>query len=112
MKINVDGSYYDHNQSGGWGFVIKDENGVITSSRLGRIDHCSNALQVEGTTAFQALAFGAMDAGMLRIYLKTDAENLKTTLRSPSLYLMSNGVLFHDLKFLMFIEFICVQCFA
>jgi hypothetical protein len=82
---------------------------VITRSRLGRIDHCSNALLVEATTALQALSFVAMDAGMPRIYLETDAENLKTTLCSPSLYLMSNGILFHDLKFLVFIEFNCVQ---
>lgn len=108
VKINIDGAFQEQHRAGGWGFVIRDVLGGVVGAGAGRITHCSDALQAEATAAIQALSF-AVDAGMSRVELETDAINLKTALSSSVMDLSSNGMIFRDVKFLMFTEFVSVR---
>jgi hypothetical protein len=47
LKLNIDGSAAIRNNTGGWGFVIRDENGEVMGSGVGHITHVHDALHAE-----------------------------------------------------------------
>ena len=47
LKINVDGAFRELDKNGGWGYVIRDEDGRVIQSGSGRQRYACNAMQME-----------------------------------------------------------------
>lgn len=107
VKINIDGSFNDHSQTGGWGFVTRDSNGLL-GARAGNIQCISDPMQTELEACVQALPF-ATKAGMGRIELETDALNSKAALEGTNYDLSSYGVLIREAKFSLICHFLDVR---
>ena len=105
-------SFHEQQRSGGWGFIIWDEHGGVVGSGAGKIDHCHDALQAEATyscsAALQGILF-AIDAGISRLKIETDASNSNSTHTSSSFDMVVNVVMFHDIKCLLYAESVYVK---
>uniref|UniRef100_A0A0A9U4Q8 Uncharacterized protein n=1 Tax=Arundo donax TaxID=35708 RepID=A0A0A9U4Q8_ARUDO len=64
LNIKADGAFHSHAQSWGWGFVVRDDQGRVTASGAGKIQHVADAIQVEAEACLRALSY-ASDAGMM-----------------------------------------------
>jgi ribonuclease HI len=62
-----------------WGFVARNEAGVIQCVGDGKIDAVSSTLQAEAIACLQALNC-IVEQGMMSIELETDCLNLKNAL--------------------------------
>lgn len=47
FKVNIDGSSSSSNQAGGWGFIVRDDAGIIQAAGAGKLTGTSNALHTE-----------------------------------------------------------------
>jgi len=47
LKLNTDGAFDSSRRDGGWGFVIRDEQGRAVCSGAGREDHLLDAFHAE-----------------------------------------------------------------
>ena len=67
-------------KSGGWGFILRDKNGVVVMAGAGRLDSapCAEALACLATL----IAMSAQ--GMTRIQLESDSSNLVSALKSSA----------------------------
>ena len=81
VKINFDGSYLAGAGTGGWGYLIRDQDGSFIAAGSGNSPHLGSALQSEAVACLAAIK-GANEIGANRIILKSDAANLIQGLRS------------------------------
>ncbi|WVZ66998.1 hypothetical protein U9M48_016145, partial [Paspalum notatum var. saurae] len=107
-KINVDASFYDSTKQGGWGFIVRDNEGTFLEGGARKIVRAANALQAEIIGAQKCLQHAA-DLEMTRIILETDAATLGKTLTSSCFDKNSNGCLFRQIR--EFIEFHFQYCY-
>lgn len=108
LKINIDAAFFEHDHSGGWGFVIRDHSGSVVGSGAGKLEHITDSMQAETNAALQALKY-ASEVGMLRVVLETDAFNLKSALVSSSFDSAPCGVIFRELRYMMITRFTDVR---
>uniref|UniRef100_M8BM08 Uncharacterized protein n=1 Tax=Aegilops tauschii TaxID=37682 RepID=M8BM08_AEGTA len=47
LKMNIDGAFQAQTNSGGWGAVIRDHNGVVQACGAGRLENLANPLHAE-----------------------------------------------------------------
>jgi hypothetical protein len=47
LKLNCDGSFRSADQSGSWGFIIRDWEGDVVLTGRGRVNHLLSALHAE-----------------------------------------------------------------
>jgi ribonuclease HI len=47
LKVNCDASFDPAEKSGGWGFLIQDNDGDVVLNGWGRVNHLLNAFQAE-----------------------------------------------------------------
>jgi hypothetical protein len=71
LKINVDASCLEVSRSGGWGFVIKNEDGEALAAGAGHIVSVATPLQAEALACWKALLFAA-DRGMMMVEMESD----------------------------------------
>jgi hypothetical protein len=105
LKINIDGSFCRGTGKGGWGFCIRDSNGDVCGAGMGQIAHVADALHAETIACLKAIEF-AVELGMGRIIIETDATLLKSALQSSEFDLARHGVLFREAKFLLLTNFL------
>jgi ribonuclease HI len=55
IKVNTDGSFFAASNMGGWGYVIRDSNGVVLGAAACRIDNASDALHTEAVAVLKAI---------------------------------------------------------
>ena len=89
LKINTDGSFSPSTGSGGWGFVIRDGDAMITHAGAGSYQNLLNAV------------LAAADQGMTRVVLETDSQLVKSALESNMFALADTGGIVYELKFLI-----------
>ncbi|GJN08391.1 hypothetical protein PR202_ga26304 [Eleusine coracana subsp. coracana] len=74
-KINIDGAFLAESNSGGWGFMIRDQTGSVLEAGAGNIQWAADALKTEALAAMAGVQRAAY-WGMPKIILQTDAANL------------------------------------
>ena len=75
LKVNVDGAFRDLDNNGGWGYVIRDERGVVIQSGLGRITNAANSLYTELMTYLEGVK-AVLSMGASQFILETDAQHV------------------------------------
>ncbi|OEL30035.1 hypothetical protein BAE44_0008947 [Dichanthelium oligosanthes] len=108
LKINVDGAFRENMKSGGWGFVVRDQQGEAVAAGAGNLQHIIDPAQAEAMACLQALYF-ASASGMNRVELETDASIMRTALLGSQLDKSSLGVLFREIKYQMYVNFTDVR---
>jgi len=100
MKINSDGAYSGNTGEGGWGGVIRDEEGEVVEAAAGKSIRLMDAFQSE----VEACLAGVMLAGQIgvgKIVVKTDALVLAQALNSSSYRLAPTGGLIWEVQSLL-----------
>jgi len=104
-KINVDASFYENSNQGGWGFVVRDCDGTFLEGGAGRIFRAASALQAEALGILKSLVRVA-DLGMTRIILETDSTIAGKAITSNDFDRSINGFLFMQIREFMASNFV------
>lgn len=84
LKLNVDGAFLAQDDSGGWGYVIRDEDGAVIQSGAGRVDFACNPLHMELKACIQGVG-AAIELGISHLVLETDAQQAVWAIQSDDL---------------------------
>jgi hypothetical protein len=57
LKINIDGTFFEHTKSGGWGFCIRDTDEDHVGSGAGHIAAASEAAHTEAQVCLQVIHY-------------------------------------------------------
>lgn len=107
LKINLDGSFREHEKDGAWGFIIRDNEGHGVLAGSGRLSAVHDALSAEGEACLAAL-LAAMTVGISQSIIETDPVNLATALQSVKFDQAPGGVIFKEARDLLDMHFQCV----
>lgn len=97
LKLNCDGSFNHEGKHGGWGFIIRDEDGDVVSASCGRLDHVLEPLQAELVACLQGVQ-AALDLGIGRLVIETDALMVVQACTSTAYDMSSVGYLAQELR--------------
>jgi ribonuclease HI len=100
LKINVDGAFRELDKNGGWGYVIRDEDGRVIHSGSGRQRYACNAMQMELRACIEGVK-AARELGIGEIILETDAALVVEALLHNAFSLSMVGGVVHELKELL-----------
>jgi hypothetical protein len=98
LKVNFDASFREEIRSGGWGCVIRNEEGKIKGVDMGKTTVVSSILQAEAKACQEAMRFTA-EPGMMAIELETDCLNLKNAIQSGEWDQIPKGMIIRELRF-------------
>lgn len=104
LKINSDGSYFPTSGIGGWGYVIRDNQGAFCKAGAGSEAFLQNAFDAELLGRVEGMKMAAQ-MGMAQVILETDASMVKTALEGDEYRLSSMGGIVTEIKHLMAMEF-------
>jgi ribonuclease HI len=104
VKINFDGSFNAISGDGGWGFVIRDQEGFFVAAGAGKTKNLGSALQSEAVACLAAIN-GACRVGASRVVFESDASNLVQGLKSKDYDKSSIGVLVVEARSLCILNF-------
>jgi hypothetical protein len=100
LKVNVDGAFRDLDKNGGWGYVIRDEEGVVIQSGLGRIMNVGNSLYTELVACLEG-AKAVLSLGASQFIMETDAQHVVWAMQGDDFRLATVGGIVHELKVLL-----------
>ena len=94
LKTNTDGAFSMNSGSGGWEFIIRDENEDITHAGTGSCQHLLDAFHAELFACLHGVS-EAMKEGMGRVVLETDSQLVKLALETSFFALAATrGIVF------------------
>jgi hypothetical protein len=112
LKINCDGSYVQATKSGGWGFVIRDCDGIVRGAGAGRINVTASPAHSEAEACIQAVRYAA-DRGMVNVIVESDASNLIRAVQSSEFDRAPEGVIYRDIRIFSRLNFsVCKFVFS
>jgi ribonuclease HI len=76
LKINTDGAFQAENHTGGWGFTIRNEHGMLMAAGAGQLEHVSDALHSESLAMLHDVN-AVFQLRCNRIMVETDSIVLK-----------------------------------
>jgi hypothetical protein len=97
LKLNSDGTFHAERGEGGWGYVIRDEDGDVIAAGAGFLSHVRDAFQAEVQACFRGVQEAA-ESGMNRIVLETDSLSQKLALENDAFRLAEAGGRIYELK--------------
>lgn len=95
LKVNIDGAFKQEDNTGGWGFVIRDGHAYVRGSGAGRLKDVGSAIQAEAVACLEAL-HAAATWGMMKIQVESDCQILVRALKSTEYDLTSEGIMFRE----------------
>ena len=54
LKINIDGAFIEASNIGGWGFTLRNDQGVLLAAGAGKLKHVSDPVHAETLALQQA----------------------------------------------------------
>jgi len=109
LKLNCDASFRADENTGSWGFIIRDHDGDVVLTGRGRLNHVLSAFQVELIACMQGVQ-AALNLGIGRLLLETDALMIVQAMNSDVFDAMAEGVTLEELKFLVRVNFSEFKC--
>ena len=100
MKVNCDAAYDASTGNGGWGCVVRDDDGDVVSARRGRVEYLMSALHGELIGAIHG-AQAAADLGVGHVIVETDAVEVVQAVYSQDFYLSPVAFLVEELRGLL-----------
>ena len=80
VGVNSDGAFDHRNGSGGWGFIIRDDQGAVVTAGAGKEQFVQSAFHAELLGCLAGLK-AAAQLGIRRVDLETDASLVKAAPR-------------------------------
>lgn len=108
LKININGAFIEASKIGGWGFTLRNDQGVLLAAGAGKLKHVSDSLHAEAL-ALQHATNIAISMGCKQVIFETDSMMLKQAITSTEYDLSKLGSLFQDVKFQMRVGLIVVS---
>jgi hypothetical protein len=108
LKVNFDGAFDAAIGRGGWGFVVRDEIGVVRGPGAGSTHQLTSAIQSEAIACGEALV-AAEQWGISTLVLESDSSNLVKAMTSNEYDLAPEGVIFRDLRLFISLNFSSVE---
>jgi ribonuclease HI len=105
LKLNTDGAFNGDKHDGGWGFLIRDDQGRVVSSGAGREDFLLYAFQAELLGCLAGLQ-EATKLGIQSITLQVDAALVQEAIQTDAFRLASSGGVITEIKQLIGAEFV------
>lgn len=84
-------------KNGGWGYVIRNENGAVIQSGAGRVRFATNPVHMELLACIEGVK-AAVALGISSIILETDAQHVVWAIQGDDYRLAVVGGLIHELK--------------
>ena len=97
LKLNSDGSFFSDEKTGGWGFIIRDKNGEVIKAAAGKEDCILDAFHAE-LLGVQAGLRMAINLGITRLYIETDASLVKEAVEGGEYRLAAMGGIVTEIK--------------
>ena len=97
LKINADGAFRENDKNGGWGCVIRDDNGGVLQSASGRLRFASSPLHMEVLACLEGVK-AAVSLCLHDVCLETDAQQVVWAVQGDEFRLSLVGGLVHNLK--------------
>ena len=108
LKINSDGSFKEQNHNGGWGFIIRNDQGENLVAGAGNIRNVFDPLHAEAVAMKHAIE-EAVRMGCLNVILETDATVLRQAMITEDYDEASIGALVKEMKSLALYSFQCCK---
>lgn len=108
MKINCDGAFQQESMKGGWGFIIRDQDGKCICAGRGVVQYALDPLQVELMACLKGVK-SAMEMGISKIVVETDALLVKQSVESFSHEDCPYGGLVTELRMLLDFDFLSAR---
>lgn len=103
LKLNSDGAFFNQEKSGGWGFVIRSDNGHVVLAGAGCEDFIQDAFHAE-ILGMLAGVRAAANLGTSRLQVETDTTMVRDALETE--YRLSTmGGIITEVKLLLYSEF-------
>ncbi|XP_071680743.1 uncharacterized protein [Lolium perenne] len=97
LKFNIDGSLKKGNYHGGWGVIVRDEEGHVVSAAAGGADGIRDVFKAE-LKALEVAIDLASSLGAIRVIFETDAPLLMYAMNNPSVDFSPAAAIIEDLK--------------
>jgi ribonuclease HI len=104
LKLDTDGSYRQETRTGGWGFIIRNSDGLALGAGAGALHYAYDALHSEAMACLAGIQW-SQSWGISRVQVKTDSQKLVEAINTNAYDLSVNGHLFREIKFLARLNF-------
>lgn len=104
LKINTDASFHRDANSGGWGFIIRDDQGRAMAVGAGNLANISDALHAEALALLYAIKM-SIQMGCDKVLFETDSTQLMRAVKSKDYDLANLGAIIRSIKFQMHVGF-------
>lgn len=104
LKINSDGAFRASTGTGGWGFVIRDDQGDVVKAGAGHCQHLLDAFHVEMIACLMGIR-AAAELGISNVIVETDSSMVKVALETSTFALAATGAIVFEVKSLLRFSF-------
>jgi hypothetical protein len=111
LKVNSGGAFSATSGPGGWGFVIRDEEGDVVAARARALKHERDAFHAELLACYQG-ALAASDKGIDKIILETDSLMMKQAMESDAYRFAEAGCYIYQLRSIFSGSYNCLCIFV
>ena len=105
LKLNTDASFRKESAYGGWGYIIRDNDGYTVIAGRGRLSHLLDPFQAELIACLQGIQ-AAIDIGITKIIVETDAVMVKFAVEAKDWGLSVPGRIIQEIQELASLNFV------
>ncbi|BAT01735.1 Os07g0513450 [Oryza sativa Japonica Group] len=104
IKLNVDAAYQANRKTGGWGFVLRDEEGHALLAGAGRLEFVHDVVSAEARACLSALLAISVQ-GVTEVEIESDSAILVSAVTSSSHSQAVGATIFAEIKMLLQLHF-------
>lgn len=104
FKINADGAFDSKSSHGGWGFIIRDDQGSMVKASAANKKHLLDPLHAELLACLAGVRMAAL-MGLSQVILETDAALVNSALEGDEYRLSAWGGIITEIRLLLMTEF-------
>ena len=97
VKVNCDAAYDGLTGNGGWGCIVRDDDGDVVSARRGRVEYLMSALHSELVDVIRGIQ-AAADERVGHIIVETDDVEVVQAVYSQDFYLSPVALLVEEFR--------------
>ena len=110
LKIDVDGAFSQLTGAGGWGYVIRDGQGVVRNAGAGSEEALQSVFHAEPLACREDLR-AAASLGMANVVMESDELMVKAAIEGEDYRLSAMGGIVTEIKILKAMEFASCEYF-
>jgi hypothetical protein len=100
----MDGAFFHQTKTGGWGFIIRENEDDNVGSDADHTEAVSEKVHAKAYACLHVVQH-AIDADIYKVELETECLTLKTALSRDAYDAAEGGTLFREIKYLLAVNF-------